>query len=72
METKKTRISFTVEELQVLKDALNTYSLEMMNKSKTWGDANFVGREDIWQIIATKTGRLWSRIYEAAKKLESK
>lgn len=69
MKTKKIRLSFTIEEVECLKDALNTYSLEMMEKSQTWGKADSWGREDVWHTIALKVGRIWSRFYDASLKL---
>ena len=64
---KTTTISFTAEELQIVKDALNNYAVEMMEKSKTWGVC-WAG-EDIYHVIASKTNRIWCRCYDAKLEL---
>lgn len=67
---KTTRMAFTAEELEILKSALNNYSLEMMNKSETWGKDNSYGREDYYHRFAHKITDIWSRCYKASLRLE--
>lgn len=69
---KKTSLSFTAEELEILKTALNNYSLEMMNNSTTWAVAGSFGKEDYFHREAYKTQDLWSRCYDASKRLEKR
>ena len=72
MKNETIVLFFTAEEVECLKDALNTYSLEMMEKSQTWGKVDSWGREDVWHIIASKAGRIWTRFYDASLELAEK
>lgn len=69
---KKTTLSFTAEELEILKSALNNYSLEMINLSKTWGVDTAFGREDYYHRFAYRVNNLWGRCYDASKRLEKR
>ena len=64
---KTTRIAFTAEELEHIKNALNDYSLELMHKSGTWGNGN--GEMDYYHHLAYEVNNLWSRCYEASLRL---
>lgn len=68
----KTTLSFTKEELEILKSALNNYSLEMMNNSTTWAVPGSFGKEDYYHREAYKVQDLWSRCYDATKRLEKR
>ena len=68
----KTSISFTKEELEILKSALNNYSLEMMNNSTTWAVPGSFGKEDYYHREAYKAQDIWSRCYDATKRLEKR
>ena len=69
---KTTRMAFTAEELEVLYSALNSYGLEMMETSKTWGNLEAIceGRKDIWHRTADIAGRLQSRTFHAQLRME--
>ena len=56
---------FTKEEARILKSALNSYAVDMMNKSKTWATPGSFGNEDIWHIEANNANKIWSRLFEA-------
>lgn len=71
METKTT-ISFTAEELEVIKSALNYYSLHQIEKSKTWAVEGTFGKEDVYHREANKSDEIWCRCYKAAKRLQEK
>lgn len=68
----KTTLSFTKEELEILKSALNNYSLEMMNNSTTWAVPGSFGKEDYYHREAYKAQDLWSRCYDATNRLEKR
>ena len=73
MSTKKTTLSFTAEELEVIYSALNNYALEQMQTSKTWGNIDkFVEHKghDVWGREAAIAARLQSRTYLAQTRLE--
>lgn len=72
MKNETIVLFFTAEEVECLKDALNTYAVEMMHKSKTWGKAEFYGHEDVWHDNASKAGRIWKRFYDASLELAEK
>jgi hypothetical protein len=65
----KTSLSFTAEELEIIKTALNRYSVDMMEKSETWGKVDSFGNEDYYHLLAYDVDDLWSRFYKASKKL---
>ena len=65
---KTTRMAFTAEELEHIKNALNDYSLELMHKSGTWGCGS--GEMDYYHHLAYEVNAIWSRCYEAALRLE--
>lgn len=67
---KTITLSFTAEELQLIKDALNGSAVEMMEKSKTWGVC--WPSEDIYHETANKLNRLWCRCYDAKLELMDK
>lgn len=70
----KTTLSFTKEELETIYFALNNYSLENINQSKTWGNPEGLKengyREDVWHRTALLAAHLNSRIYKAEKRLD--
>lgn len=68
----KTTLSFTAEELEILKSALNNYSLELINSSTTWAVPGSFGKEDFYHRLAYKTQDIWSRCYDASKRLEKR
>ena len=75
MQTKETtRMAFTRAELNAMMDALNNYSVQMMNKSETWGniDAAKDGRKDIYHTIAEILNHLWRRAYGSRKRIEKR
>ena len=69
MNTEKTTLSFTAEELEMIYYALNNYSLQYMEKSTTWGDGDAFIRNglqhDYYGQEAEAAGRLQLRVYEA-------
>ena len=65
---KTTRMAFTAEELEHIKNALNDYSLELMHKSGTWGNGN--GEMDYYHHLAYEVNALWCRFYEASLRVE--
>ena len=65
--TEKTyRMNFTEAELQILYYALNDFSLEMMDKSLTWGKG--LGWEDGFHKEARETAILQQKVYERMNK----
>ena len=68
MNTKKTRLEFTAEELEILNTALNNYGLEQMNTSNTYGKADY-DRMDVWHRNAYAASALWRRVYMAQKRI---
>lgn len=68
--TMKTKLAFTFEELQLIKEALNDYSLDAMNKSTTWGNVAMWPKQDFFHKKATAIGLLWIRFYDALQKYE--
>lgn len=65
----KTTLTLTAEEIDIIKTALNSYSVEMMDKSTTWAILGTYGKEDYYHRMAYKINDLWSRFYDAAKRL---
>ena len=68
-------LNFTAAELEILNSALNSYSLEMMNTSKTWGDIDALlakGRPDIWHKEAELSNAIWNRVYDAKQELKTR
>ena len=65
----KTTLTLTAEEIDIIKTALNSYSVEMMDKSTTWAILGTYGKEDYYHRMAYKINDLWSRFYKASKKL---
>lgn len=70
----KTTLSFNAQELRVIYIALNNYSLENMETSKTWGDYESIltNKKDVWHRDAEAAEAISSRIYQAELRLEKK
>lgn len=70
---KKARLEFTAEELEQIYFALNSYCVENMHRSETWGATEaFIAngyKHDIWGRTAEAAGRLQIRIYKAQERL---
>ena len=75
MENKTTTLTLTASELENIYFALNSYSLKMMNRSKTYGNTDALiangGKEDYYADQAHKITRLQVRVGDELDRLES-
>ena len=75
METKKTTLSLTAQELQVLDEALTKYFCDMAQESKTYGDCtarHAHGGPDVWERDAWTALDVQLRIFGAKKRIEKR
>ena len=66
------RISFTLEELEVLDNALSAEALRMMRKSTTYGTDKGQSNPDLFQMKAYIASRLQIKSHNAGKRLREK
>ena len=72
METQKTSITLTADELQVICDALNDKALDYMQMSRTWGTIEGVEKPDYFHRKALDATFAHVKAEKALKRAMSK